>query len=37
MGVCMTVSDFLKKYVLPKKGGNEPKIGFFEFIEKFVY
>ena len=32
--LCMTESDFLKKYFYPRNGENVPKIGSFEFIGK---
>ena len=35
--LCATEHDFLENVFLPQKLGNEPKIGFFEFKEKFGY
>ena len=35
--VCVTEPDFLKKKNCPKKEGNGPNIGFFEFIGKFSH
>ena len=35
MKLCMTEADFVKKKFSQKIWENGPKIGFFEFIERF--